>query len=282
MAIRYTPLELDEPQLFGIGLSGTVSRADKQNLLSLADRCLERGKLHVILDMTGLTALGGGGARVLADFQLSLTSRSGEAVFVGAGTTVRRFLRQRFDDLPLQRIGGEERDQQAENQHDRRLPQPVRGSVPGETVVEQEADSPSDLRRDLHCALDVRRLQGEELQRSMRNAAPGRRDRALRGRAWRIGAVERRAAIEALKHLAGRQVQVGGYEDAVPGEAVERVGGPRSRDPGRDRRGYLIREFEGILPGEARVPQCDDELDRDQGYGDCRDCSDPELRRERH
>lgn len=101
MAIRYTPLELDEPQLFGIGLSGTVSRADKQNLLSLADRCLERGKLHLILDMTALTAIGGGGARVLADFQLSLTSRAGEAVFVGAGKTVRRFLRQRFDDLPL-------------------------------------------------------------------------------------------------------------------------------------------------------------------------------------
>lgn len=101
MAIRYTPLELDEPLLFGIGLSGTVSRADKQNLLALADRCLARGKLHLILDMTGLTALGGGGARVLADFQLSLTSRGGEAVFVGAGKTVRRFLRQRFDDLPL-------------------------------------------------------------------------------------------------------------------------------------------------------------------------------------
>lgn len=101
MAIRYTPLELDEPQLFGIGLSGTVSRSDKQNLLALADRCLERGKLHLILDMTALTALGGGGARVLADFQLSLTSRQGEAVFVGAGKTVRRFLRQRFDDLPL-------------------------------------------------------------------------------------------------------------------------------------------------------------------------------------
>jgi anti-anti-sigma regulatory factor len=101
MAIRYTPLELDEPLLFGIGLSGTVSRADKQNLLALADRCLERGKLHIILDMTGLTAIGGGGARVLADFQLSLTSREGEAVFVGAGKTVRRFLRQRFDDMPL-------------------------------------------------------------------------------------------------------------------------------------------------------------------------------------
>lgn len=101
MAIRYTPLELDQPQLFGVSLNGTVSRADKQNLLALADRCLERGKLHVVLDMTGLGALGGGGARVLADFQLSLTSRGGEAVFVGAAKTVRRFLRQRFDDLPL-------------------------------------------------------------------------------------------------------------------------------------------------------------------------------------
>jgi len=101
MAIRYTPLELDAPQLFGVGLSGTVARADKQNLLALADRCLERGKLNVVLDMTDLDALGGGGALALADFQLSLTSRGGEAVFVGAGKTVRRFLRQRFDDLPL-------------------------------------------------------------------------------------------------------------------------------------------------------------------------------------
>jgi anti-anti-sigma regulatory factor len=101
MAIRFTPLELDEPHLFGVGLSGTVARADKQNLLALADRCLARGKLHVVLDMTELGALGGGGALVLADFQLSLTSRGGEAVFVGAGATVRRFLQQRFDDLPL-------------------------------------------------------------------------------------------------------------------------------------------------------------------------------------
>lgn len=101
MAIRFTPLELEEPHLFGVGLSGTVARADKQNLLALADRCLERGKLHVVLDMTELGALGGGGALVLADFQLSLTSRGGEAVFVGAGKTVRRFLQQRFDDLPL-------------------------------------------------------------------------------------------------------------------------------------------------------------------------------------
>lgn len=101
MAIRYTSLDLGGADLFGICLSGTVSRTDKQNLLALADRCLARGKLHLVLDMTALTALGGGGARVLADFQLSLTSRGGEAVFVGAGKTVRRFLLQKFDDLPL-------------------------------------------------------------------------------------------------------------------------------------------------------------------------------------
>ena len=38
MAIRYTPLELEAPQLFGVNLSGTVARTDKQNLLALADR----------------------------------------------------------------------------------------------------------------------------------------------------------------------------------------------------------------------------------------------------
>lgn len=101
MAIRYASLELDDPRLFGVRLSGTVSRDDKQNLLALADRCLEHGKLHLVLDLSELGAIGGGGARVLADLQFTLAARGGEAVFVGAGPVVRRFLRQRFDDLPL-------------------------------------------------------------------------------------------------------------------------------------------------------------------------------------
>lgn len=101
MAIRYASLELDDPRLFGVRLSGTVSRDDKQNLLALADRCLEHGKLHLVLDLSDLGAIGGGGARVLADLQFTLAARGGEAVFVGAGPVVRRFLRQRFDDLPL-------------------------------------------------------------------------------------------------------------------------------------------------------------------------------------
>ncbi len=101
MAIRYTALDLDDPRLFGVQLSGTVSRDDKQNLLALADRCLEHGKLHLVLDLSELGAIGGGGARVLADLQFTLAARGGEAVFVGAAPTVRRFLRQRFDNLPL-------------------------------------------------------------------------------------------------------------------------------------------------------------------------------------
>ena len=101
MAIRYASLELDDSRLFGVRLSGTVSRDDKQNLLALADRCLEHGKLHLVLDLTDLGAIGGGGARVLADLQFTLAARGGEAVFVGAGPVVRRFLRQRFDELPL-------------------------------------------------------------------------------------------------------------------------------------------------------------------------------------
>lgn len=101
MAIRYASLELDDPRLFGVRLSGTVSRDDKQNLIALADRCVEHGKLHLVLDLSELGAIGGGGARVLADLQFTLAARGGEAVFVGAGPVVRRFLRQRFDDLPL-------------------------------------------------------------------------------------------------------------------------------------------------------------------------------------
>jgi anti-anti-sigma regulatory factor len=101
MAIRYASLELDNTRLFGVRLSGTVSRDDKQNLLALADRCLEHGKLHLVLDLSELGAIGGGGARVLADLQFTLAARGGEAVFVGAGPVVRRFLRQRFDGLPL-------------------------------------------------------------------------------------------------------------------------------------------------------------------------------------
>ncbi len=101
MAIRYAALDLDEPRLFGVRLSGTVSRDDKQNLLALADRCLEHGKLHLVMDLSELGAIGGGGARVLADLQFTLAARGGEAVFVGAGPVVRRFLRQRFDNLPL-------------------------------------------------------------------------------------------------------------------------------------------------------------------------------------
>ncbi len=101
MATRFKPLELNNSQLFGIGLAGIIGRSDKSNLLDLADRCLDKGKVHLILDLSELSSMGGGGAIILADFQRRLTSAGGEAVFTGAKEVVRRFLEPKFDDLPL-------------------------------------------------------------------------------------------------------------------------------------------------------------------------------------
>ena len=92
MATRFNPLNLNSPQLFGIGLSGIIGRSDKSNLLDLAERCLDKGKVHLILDLSGLSSMGGGGAIILADFQRRLNSEGGEAVFVGAGEVVRHYL----------------------------------------------------------------------------------------------------------------------------------------------------------------------------------------------
>jgi len=101
MATRFKPLELKNPRLFGIRLTGIIGRSDKGNLLDLAGRCLDQGKVHLILDLSDLSSMGGGGAVILADFQRRLNSAGGEAVFLGAGEVVRHFLNLKFDDLPL-------------------------------------------------------------------------------------------------------------------------------------------------------------------------------------
>ena len=101
MATRFKPLTLSDASLFGIGLQGIVGRSDKKNLLELADRCLEGGRVHLVLDLTELKSIGGGGATILADFQRRLNESGGEAVFVGAGDTVRHFMEPKFEGLPL-------------------------------------------------------------------------------------------------------------------------------------------------------------------------------------
>ncbi len=101
MATRFKPLDLKNSGLFGIGLSGIIGRSDKSNLLDLAGRCLDQGKVNLVLDLSDLSSMGGGGAAILADFQSRLNSAGGEAVFVGAGEVVRHFLKLKFDDLPL-------------------------------------------------------------------------------------------------------------------------------------------------------------------------------------
>jgi anti-anti-sigma factor len=101
MATRFESIELNNPDLFGLRFSGAVGRSDKQNLLELVEKCLANGKIKLVLDLSDLSSIGGGGARILADFQKELQAQGGEAVVAGAGDTVRQFLAPKFEGLPL-------------------------------------------------------------------------------------------------------------------------------------------------------------------------------------
>jgi anti-anti-sigma regulatory factor len=101
MATRFQSIELNNPHLFGVQLAGTVGPGDKKPLIELADKCLDKEKIHLILDFSEVKTMGGGGASVLAGFQEKLVAVGGEAVFVGAGEIVRNFLEQKFESLPL-------------------------------------------------------------------------------------------------------------------------------------------------------------------------------------
>ncbi|RLA36568.1 MAG: hypothetical protein DRQ64_10005, partial [Gammaproteobacteria bacterium] len=101
MATRFLPIELKNTDLFGVRLSGAVSRTDKQNLLDLGAKCLDNGKTNLVLDLSELSSIGGGGARILADLQKQLIDSGGEVVVAGAGATVRQFIAPKFAGLPL-------------------------------------------------------------------------------------------------------------------------------------------------------------------------------------
>ncbi len=101
MATRFDSLELGDERLFGVRMHGAFGRGDRQRLLDLAARCLQRQKTRLVLECHDLDSLGGGGAGVLADLQRQLVAQGGEAVFVGAGEVIRRFLTKKFGDLPL-------------------------------------------------------------------------------------------------------------------------------------------------------------------------------------
>jgi len=84
-----------------VRLSGAVGRSDKAKLLEMAEKCLANGKIHLVLDLSELSSIGGGGARILAEFQTQLVGSRGEAVFAGTSETIRHFLAPKFEGLPL-------------------------------------------------------------------------------------------------------------------------------------------------------------------------------------
>lgn len=137
MAVRFKAIKIDDPDLFGVQLSGSLNRGDKAHLERLADKCLANGKSAVIVDFAEVTTIGGSGAGILAEFQRRLLTSDGEAVFVGAGQVVRRYLMQSFGDLPLRcydSIAAAQRDYRAGI-----------AAVPGEGVDAPSAtDTPTD------------------------------------------------------------------------------------------------------------------------------------------
>lgn len=101
MPLSFEPLKLPDAALFGVRLSGAIGRRDRQRLLDLADRCLEKHKTHLILDVALLATLGGSAAGILADLQRRLLEQGGTVVFVGANDVICHFLTKRFVDVPL-------------------------------------------------------------------------------------------------------------------------------------------------------------------------------------
>ncbi len=148
MATRFKPLELKNPQLFGIGLAGIIGRSDKSNLLDLADRCLDKGKVHLILDLSELSSMGGGGAIILADFQRRLTSAGGEAVFSGAKEVVRRFLEPKFDDLPLRFFDSIEEAEASLTGEPVEIVSEVETRPPPKSSPKKTAEKPAATKRD--------------------------------------------------------------------------------------------------------------------------------------
>ncbi|MCP4571209.1 MAG: STAS domain-containing protein [bacterium] len=101
MATHFEPLKLARDDVFGVRLSGSVTRRDKDRLQELAEKCLDRGHQQVLLDLSELDTIGGGGAKALAQFQKRLVEAGGGTYIVGAGEVVKHFLTQSFADVPL-------------------------------------------------------------------------------------------------------------------------------------------------------------------------------------
>jgi HD-GYP domain-containing protein (c-di-GMP phosphodiesterase class II)/anti-anti-sigma regulatory factor len=101
MALQFKPLKLENTDLFGVRVSGTVGRGDRDRLKELADKCLKNEKVKVLLDLSGVGTMGGGGARMITELNDRLAEADGGAFIAGAGDTVRRFLDRNTPDKPL-------------------------------------------------------------------------------------------------------------------------------------------------------------------------------------
>jgi len=147
-------------------MHGAFGRGDRQRLLDMANRCLDKGKLRLVLDCSDLDSLGGSGASVLADLQSKLGNRQGEAVFVSVGPVIRRFLDQKFNDLPLRCFETLEQARAAFGGE-------VEAAAPASAVEESEPEAEPQPAVDpgLDVLLDDYEVDASELSESERRTA---------------------------------------------------------------------------------------------------------------
>ena len=89
---------------------------------------------------------------------------------VAADTCRVRQLLERLDDLPLQRVRGEQAQQDAEREDEGHLVEAPGGRIPRRPVVDEKREHPRTLRVDLDGVFDIVGLEPEKTHHAMRHA----------------------------------------------------------------------------------------------------------------
>jgi HD-GYP domain-containing protein (c-di-GMP phosphodiesterase class II) len=90
--IRFARVACSDPETTAFRISGSLGPRAKPYLVRLTAECLRRNLPSVVLDLSGVEALGGGTARVLNEFAAERAARGGKTAFCVASRTVRGFL----------------------------------------------------------------------------------------------------------------------------------------------------------------------------------------------
>lgn len=95
----FTNLRHPDPEVLMVRIEGHLGTRQCVVVQSLIDKCREKRKTKVVLELSGLTSLGGQVASLLGGFAGELRRQGHPLCLVGASDVVRSFLRARFEDV---------------------------------------------------------------------------------------------------------------------------------------------------------------------------------------